>query len=62
VLVDWATSGSIIARFQTFIFWAEATGLVAFGIAWLTASRTLPLITNQSERFSLSPYVRQEEG
>jgi len=54
--------GPIATRWREFVFWAEATGLVAFGIAWLVASRTLPLITNQSERYSLSPYTKQEES
>ena len=33
-------------------FYGEATGLVAFGISWLTASRTLPVLTKERERFS----------
>lgn len=31
-------------------FYGERAGLVAFGIAWLTASRALPLITTKEER------------
>ena len=53
--------GPIVARFQNFIFYAEETGLVAFGIAWLVASRTIPLITAEPERFSLNPYLLQVE-
>jgi hypothetical protein len=34
------------------IFYGECTGLVAFGISWLIASRVLPLITTKDERFS----------
>lgn len=34
------------------VFYGEATGLVAFGVSWLTASRTLPLVTRKDERFS----------
>lgn len=34
------------------VFYGEATGLVAFGVSWLTASRTLPLVTRKNERFS----------
>lgn len=33
------------------VFHAECTALVAFGISWLTASRTLPGITAPAERF-----------
>ena len=35
------------------IFAAEATGLVAFGVSWLTASHVLPFITSARERVSL---------
>ncbi|HEY2345699.1 MAG TPA: hypothetical protein VGH80_07435 [Xanthomonadaceae bacterium] len=35
-----------------FTFYGEATGLIAFGISWLTASRVLPVLTRQDERFS----------
>ena len=33
-------------------FYGEATGLIAFGVSWLTASRVLPGITRSDERFS----------
>ena len=33
-------------------FYVEHTGLIAFGISWLTASRVLPVITRADERFS----------
>ncbi|WP_226661820.1 hypothetical protein [Microbulbifer aggregans] len=39
-----------IARLTYYI---EATGLTAFGAAWLTASRTLPFITNEEERIKI---------
>ena len=35
-----------------FVFYGEAVGLVAVGISWLVASRTLPGLTHQQERFS----------
>lgn len=35
-----------------FVFYGEATGLIAFGISWLVASRTLPVLTHPRERFS----------
>lgn len=36
-----------------FIFGGESVGLIAFGLSWLTASRMLPVITNQQERIPL---------
>jgi hypothetical protein len=33
-------------------FFGETAALIAFGISWLTASRTLPVLTNPTERFS----------
>src|SRR6476659_7720118 len=36
-------------------FYGEWTGLVAFGISWLVASRALPFITKPEERISLLP-------
>jgi hypothetical protein len=35
-----------------FTFYGEAAALIAFGISWLTASRVLPGVTRQDERFS----------
>ncbi len=43
---------ALAERFTSLKFWGEATGLFAFGVSWLTASRTLPVITKPSERFS----------
>jgi hypothetical protein len=40
------------ARWDTFVYWFETVGLVAFGIAWLTASHALPGINGPEERFS----------
>jgi hypothetical protein len=37
------------------VFYGEAAALVAFGISWLTASRTLPVITRKDERISIRP-------
>ena len=45
-------SGALSARIPRLTFYGEAAGLVAFGLSWLTASRVLPLITRQEERFS----------
>ena len=50
--IDNFSGGSLSARVPRLTFYAEATGLVAFGISWLTASRVLPIITRMDERFS----------
>lgn len=44
--------GALTARFPRLTFYWERVGLIAFGIAWLTASRVLPLLTLPTERFS----------
>ncbi|GAB2525752.1 hypothetical protein GCM10008940_30600 [Microbulbifer agarilyticus] len=38
---------------QRLTYYVEATGLFAFGIAWLTASRMLPFITSEDERIKI---------
>jgi hypothetical protein len=43
---------SISGVHHRFTFYGEATGLVAFGISWLTASRVFPGLANQRERYS----------
>jgi hypothetical protein len=43
--------GTFSRLIPQFTFYGEATGLIAFGISWLTASRVLPLITAEDERF-----------
>jgi hypothetical protein len=35
-----------------FIFWGEAVALVAFGVAWFTASKVTPGLASPNERFS----------
>lgn len=44
---------SIDAMWPAYVFWLEAIGLVSFGLSWLAASRTVPLITNPQERYRL---------
>jgi len=45
---------TLSARMPRLTFYGEAVGLVAFGISWLTASRVLPVVTRQDERFGRS--------
>ena len=49
------------AIFPNYIFWLEAIGLVSFGVSWLAASRTIPVITNPKERFHIVDGVAQED-
>jgi hypothetical protein len=49
---DGLSGGVLKGRIPRLTFYGEATGLVAFGISWLTASRALPLLTREDERFS----------
>lgn len=50
--IETFTQGAMSKYFARFVFYGEALGLVAFGVSWLTASRTLPLLTSREERFS----------
>ena len=43
---------------QRLTYYVEATGLAAFGVAWLTASRIFPVITNEDERIRINPFGR----
>lgn len=52
IAVDEWLLGTGCARDSRLVFYGETVGLVAFGISWLTASRVLPVITAQEERFS----------
>ena len=53
MLVDFVSNESLTNAFPRFTFYAEMTGLVAFGIAWLIASRVIPYVTGKNERLSL---------
>ena len=52
IAVDHFSGGIISSRISRLTFYGERAGLIAFGIAWLTASRILPLLTSAEERFS----------
>ena len=49
---DGLTGNSLSERIPRLTFYGEAVGLIAFGISWLTASRSLPVLTRPAERFS----------
>lgn len=49
---DGISGGVLSASIPRLTFYGERTGLMAFGISWLTASRVLPVLTRPDERFS----------
>ncbi len=51
VVFDSLTGGMLSAKVARIIFYAERTALMAFGISWLTASRVLPMLSREDERF-----------
>jgi hypothetical protein len=54
LVLDHVSGGVISTHIDRLTFYCENAGLIAFGIAWLTASRTFPLITRKGDdRFSL---------
>lgn len=54
--LDIVLKEAISSKITRLTFICEAIALVAFGIAWLTASRILPVITSRNERLSISPF------
>jgi len=48
---DHFSKGVLSSKITGLIFYGELTALVAFGVSWLTASRILPGLTRQDERF-----------
>ncbi len=54
--LDHLLEGVISSKVSRLTFYGEAAGLISFGVAWLSASRVLPLITLTDERHSLSPF------
>lgn len=53
LVVDYLLSGAINNKIPRLVFYCERTGLIAFGIAWLSASHIFPFITDDQERWSL---------
>lgn len=50
---DYLTENALSQHINRFTFYAEAAVLIAFGVAWLTASRIVPVITRTDERLSV---------
>jgi hypothetical protein len=60
--VDRLLDGAISSKIVRLTFYGEAVALVSFGVAWLTASRFLPVITQKQERVSLSPFQSESQN
>ncbi|MCB9101963.1 MAG: hypothetical protein H6632_20680 [Anaerolineales bacterium] len=60
IVVNTLLADVISLKISRLIFFCEAAGLIAFGVAWLSASRCLPLITSEKERISLLPASDKE--
>ncbi len=58
LVLDFVLDGSISAKIERLTFYGEKAGLVAFGIAWLVASRMLPVVTAKQERLSILPEIQ----
>ena len=56
LVLDFLMNGAISSKVSRLVFYGEAVGLIAFGVAWLVASRTLPVITQKEERYKISPF------
>ena len=50
IAIDNLSGGIISSRISRLIFYGERAGLVAFGVAWLSASQIFPLLTSELER------------
>ena len=50
--IDAFSGGSLSAKVPRLTFYGERAALMAFGISWLTASRVLPVLTREDERFN----------
>jgi hypothetical protein len=53
IVMDNVSGGFISSKIGRLTFYGEKAGLIAFGIAWLSASRFLPLLTRKDERLSI---------
>jgi len=53
IALDALLDGAIRATIPRLVFYGENVGLVAFGIAWLSASRILPGFTTKDDRLPL---------
>ena len=61
ISTDYFLDGVISSSISRLTYYVEATALTAFGIAWLSASQILPLITNKDDRVSLLAGTQKKE-
>lgn len=59
MFVDYLLDDDLSGYIERLTFYCEASALIAFGIAWLFSSLTLPLITTRGERFSISLFSKE---
>lgn len=52
-LIDMLSSGVISEIYSRLTYYVEMIGLLAFGIAWMVASRMIPFLTDKDERLPL---------
>jgi hypothetical protein len=52
VAFDALSGGMLSAQVPRLAFYGERAALMAFGVSWLTASRVLPMLSREDERFS----------
>ena len=55
--IDAFAAGLVSSIVPRLTFYGERAGLIAFGVSWLVASRTLPFITSSEERVSILPIL-----
>jgi len=58
LVLDFLIGGSFSSKVPRLTFYGERSGLIAFGISWLVASRTLPFVTASQERVSVIPFTK----
>ncbi len=59
--INFMLDGGLEGSIKRLVYKFEALGLIAFGIAWLTASRMFPVITHKDERVPISPFADQNQ-
>lgn len=58
--LNFIVNGKIEQFIPRLVYKFEALGLISFGLAWLTASRMVPVITHKTERIKISPFSDAE--
>jgi len=53
IAIDAAFEQVISSNIERIVYYSEGASLIAFGIAWLAASRMIPVITAKKDRLSI---------